>query len=130
MAERQRKAWSDQRVEEIIGDLLRAGVIIAASATLLGGIIYLARHGKEEPNYRVFVGEPADLCCVSGIIADTRALSGRGIIQLGLLLLVATPVARVIFSVAAFALQRDLIYFIITLVVLAVLGYGLFGGAP
>jgi uncharacterized membrane protein len=130
MAEKQRNAWSDQLVEEIIGDLLRAGVIIAASATLLGGIIYLARHGKEAPNYRVFVGAPADLRSVSGIIADARALSGRGIIQLGLLLLVATPVARVIFSIAAFALQRDRTYVIITLTVLAVLGYSLFSGAP
>ena len=121
--------WSDQRVEEIIGDLLRAGVIIAASVALLGGIVYLARHGAEKPSYRVFTGEPADLCGVSGIIADARAMSGRGIIQLGLLLLVATPVARVIFSVAAFAFQRDWTYVVITLVVLVTLGYSLFSGA-
>ncbi|HEU0175721.1 MAG TPA: DUF1634 domain-containing protein [Blastocatellia bacterium] len=129
MAERRRIVLSDQRIEEIIGNLLRAGVIIAASVTLLGGAIYLARHGAEAPTYRVFVGEPADLRGVSGIVADTRSLSGRGIIQLGLLLLVATPVARVIFSVAAFTFQRDRIYVIITLIVLAALGYSLFGGA-
>ncbi len=128
MAENQRNAWSDQRVEEIIGDLLRAGVIIAASAVLMGGIVYLVRHGAAAPNYRVFVGEPADLRGVPGIIADTRALSGRGIIQLGLLLLVATPVARVIFSVAAFALQRDRTYVVITLIAFAVICYSLFGG--
>lgn len=126
MPERQRNVWSDQRVEEIIGNLLRAGVIIAASVVLLGGIIYLIRHGRQAPNYRVFIGEPAYLRGVSGIIAEARALSGRGIIQLGLLLLVATPVARVIFSVAAFALQRDLVYVIITLTVLTILGYSLF----
>lgn len=126
MPERQRNVWSDQRVEEIIGNLLRAGVIIAASVVLLGGIIYLIRHGRQAPNYRVFIGEPAYLRGVSGIIAEARALSGRGIIQLGLLLLVATPVARVIFSVAAFALQRDLVYVVITLTVLTILGYSLF----
>ncbi|HEY6402042.1 MAG TPA: DUF1634 domain-containing protein, partial [Blastocatellia bacterium] len=65
---------------------------------------------------------------VSGIIADARSFSGRGIIQLGLLLLVAMPVARVIFSVAAFALQRDWTYVVITLIVLAALGYSLSGG--
>jgi uncharacterized membrane protein len=129
MAERQRNVLSDQRVEEIIGDLLRAGVIIVASVVSLGGIVYLVRHGAEAPNYRVFLGEPADLRGVSGIIADARSFSGRGIIQLGLLLLVATPVARVIFSVAAFALQRDWIYVVITLIVLAALGYGLSGDA-
>lgn len=128
MAENRRNARSDQRVEEIIGDLLRAGVIIAALVVLLGGIVYLVRHGAAAPNYRVFLGEPANLRGVSGIIAESRSFSGRGIIQLGLLLLVATPVARVIFSVAAFALQRDRAYVVITLIVLAVLGYSLFGG--
>jgi uncharacterized membrane protein len=119
---------SEQRVEEIIGDLLRAGVIIAASVVSVGGIVYLVRHGEEAPNYRVFLGEPADLRGVSGIIAESRSLSGRGIIQLGLLLLMATPVARVIFSVAAFAFQGDRTYVIITLIVLAVLSYSLLGG--
>jgi uncharacterized membrane protein len=129
MADRQRNILSDQRVEEIIGDLLRAGIVIAASVVSLGGIVYLVRHGVEAPNYRVFLGEPADLRGVSGIIAEARSFSGRGIIQLGLLLLVATPVARVIFSVAAFALQRDWTYVAITLIVLTALGYSLLGGA-
>jgi uncharacterized membrane protein len=128
MAESRRNVLSDQRVEEIIGDLLRAGVIIAASVVALGGIVYLVRHGEEAPNYRMFLGEPAYLRGVSGIIAEARSFSGRGIIQLGLLLLVATPVARVIFSVAAFALQRDWTYVVITLIVLAALGYSLLGG--
>jgi uncharacterized membrane protein len=127
MAERQRNVLSDQMVEEIIGELLRAGVIIAASVVSLGGIVYLVRHGAEKPNYRMFLGEPADLRGVSGIMAEARSFSGRGIIQLGVLLLVATPVARVIFSVAAFALQRDRAYVVITLIVLAALGYSLLG---
>lgn len=130
MAERQRNFLSDQQVEEIIGDLLRAGVIIAASVVLLGGIIYLVRHGEDAPNHHVFLGEPAYLRGVAGIITEARSFSGRGIIQLGLLLLVATPVARVIFSVAAFALQRDWTYLAITLIVLTVLGYSLLGGVP
>jgi uncharacterized membrane protein len=76
----------------------------------------------------VFLGEPADLRGASGIIADTLSFSGRGIIQLGILLLVATPVARVIFSMAAFALQGDRTCVVVTLIVLAVLGYSLLGG--
>jgi uncharacterized membrane protein len=111
------------------GDLLRAGVIIAASVVAPGGIVYLVRHGAAAPHYRVFLGAPADLRGVSGIIADTLSFSGRGIIQSGLLLLAATPVARVIFSVAAFALQRNRTYIVIILIVLAVPGYSLLGGA-
>ena len=44
------------------------------------------------------------------------------------MLLVATPIARVIISVTAFALQRDWTYVVITLIVHAALGYSLLGG--
>lgn len=117
--------WTDQRVDEIIANLLRAGVILAATVVLLGGVLSLVRHGSTIPDYRVFRGEPAYLRGVPGIVRDARALDGRGLIQLGLLLLLATPVARVAFSVVAFALQRDRTYVAVTLLVLAVLLYGL-----
>src|SRR5262245_51572243 len=120
--------WSDERVEQFLGNLLRAGVVLAAVVVLAGGVVYLARHGGERVDHKVFRGEPADLRTPSGIVADAVALSGRGIIQLGLLLLVATPVARVAFSVAAFGRQRDRLYVLLTLLVLAVLLYGLIAG--
>lgn len=120
--------WTDQRVEVIIGNLLRAGVLIAAAVVLAGGAVYLIRHGSAVPHYAVFLGEPTDLRTLSGILADAISLRGRGIIQLGLLILLATPVARVAFSVFAFAMERDVLYVIVTLMVLAVLIFGLSGG--
>jgi len=122
------RAWTDQRVEAILGNLLRAGVLIAAAVVVLGGVIYLLRHGSTLPDYRAFRGEPTDLRTFSGILADAAAFRGRGIIQLGLLLLIATPVARVAFSVVAFALERERLYVIVTLTVLAVLLFSLAGG--
>ena len=41
------KSWNDQRIEIIIGALLRTGVLLAASVVLFGGVLYLARHGNE-----------------------------------------------------------------------------------
>ena len=120
--------WTDQYVDELIGNLLRAGVTLAAAVVLFGGTIYLVRHGLAAPQYQVFVGEPADLRSVSGIVRDALPLRGRGLIQLGLLLLIATPVARVALSVVAFAMQRDRLYVVIALIVLAVLMYSLMGG--
>ena len=120
--------WTDQYVEELIGNLLQTGVIVASAVVLLGGAIYLTRHGFSAPQYHVFVGEPTDLRTLSGIVGDALALRGRGIIQLGLLLLIATPVARVAFSVAAFAIQRDRLYVVVTLMVLAILLYSLTSG--
>jgi uncharacterized membrane protein len=120
--------WTDQNVEELIGTLLRLGVTLAAAVVLFGGSVYLARHGRAAPQYHVFVGEPTDLRSLSGIVKDALAFRGRGLIQLGLLLLIATPIARVAFSVAAFAIQRDRLYVVVTLIVLAVLIYSLTGG--
>jgi uncharacterized membrane protein len=122
--------WSDERVEEVMGNLLRAGISLAAAVVLTGGIFYLIRYHSTSPGYRVFRGEPADLRSVSGILADAIELRSRGLIQLGLLLLVATPVARVVFSVFAFARQHDLTYVVLTLIVLAVLIYSLVGWHP
>ena len=120
--------WTDQRVEEWIGSLLRAGVTLSSTVVFFGVCVYLARHGRELPHYRVFAGTPEDLRSLSGIWKNVLAFKARGLIQLGLLLLIATPVARVAFSVAAFAFQRDRLYVLLTLTVLAILTYSLAGG--
>ena len=120
--------WSDQRIEAIIGDLLRAGVIFSGAIGLIGGLVYLAHQGNAVPHYGVFRGEPSDLRSVGGIVRDALARNGRGIMQLGLLFLIATPVARVVFSVFAFAVQRDRLYVVVTLIVLTILMFSLTGG--
>ena len=123
-----KRGWTDEQMEQIVGNLLRIGVVIAALVVLAGGVLYLIRFGGTLPNYAVFRGEPTDLRSVSGIIRDVLPLHSRGVIQLGLLLLIATPVARVAFSILAFALQRDRTYVVVTLIVLGVLIYSLTGG--
>ena len=117
----------EQRVDQTIGTLLRVGVILAASVVLAGGIWFLAKHGWSVPDYHSFRGEPADLRRVTGIIGGVFRGRSRCLIQLGLLLLIATPIARVVFSVFAFAIERDRMYVAITLIVLAVLLSSLFG---
>ena len=117
------------RIEAAMAHLLRIGVIAAAVVVAAGGCIYLARHGLAHPGYKVFRGEPADLRTIPGIWSDAMNLSGRGIIQLGLVMLIATPIARVAFSVFAFARERDYLYVGLTLVVLGLLAYSLTGSA-
>ena len=119
--------WTDQRIENVLGNLLRSGVLLSALVVSIGGAIYLIRHGQEPVNFRVFRGEPADLRSVRGIIRDALELRGQGIIQLGLLLLIATPVARVAFSIFGFTEERDGMYVAFTLIVFSVLLYSLFG---
>lgn len=113
-------------MEQFLGTLLRTGVMLSAALVLAGGMIYLDRHGAEETDLKVFQGEPAELRNVEGIVEAARHLRGRGIIQLGLLVLIATPVARVFFSAIGFGRERDWTYVVFTLIVLAVLLYSLF----
>jgi len=126
MAE-QKQIWTDHQVEIFIGNLLRTGVIIAALLVIFGGIIYLLRQGLALPDFKTFKGEPEELRHVGAIIKHAFSLHGRGLIQLGLLVLIATPIARVVLSIFAFSRQRDRLYVIVTCIVLAVLCYSLFG---
>jgi uncharacterized membrane protein len=120
--------WNKERIETVLGNVLRAGVILAFAVVLAGGIVYLIRHGQEKPQDHAFLGEPSDLRSVAGVIGGALSGHGRGVIQLGILLLIATPVTRVALSVYAFAQQGDHTYVIVTMVVLSVLLYSLFGG--
>jgi len=123
----QPQPWRDRRLELILGNLLRTGVLLSAAVVLAGGGIYLARHAHEPANYRVFRGEPTDFRTIPGVVNSVMHGRGRGLIQLGLLLLIATPIARVSFSVVGFALERDRMYVIFTLIVLAILLFSLLG---
>jgi uncharacterized membrane protein len=118
----------DQRMDQIMAVLLRTGVLLSAGLVFIGGVVYLSRHDLPVINYRVFQGEPQELRTVAGILREAAKSHGRGLIQLGLLILIATPVARVLFSVFAFLYERDWIYVAITMIVLALLCYSLFGG--
>jgi uncharacterized membrane protein len=119
---------TDQRIDEIMGRVLQSGVILAAAIVLAGGVLYLKRYRVPVTDYRVFQGEPLELRTIAGIFREAVALRARGLIQLGLLILIATPVARVAFSFFAFLYQRDRIYVAVTVIVLGLLSYSLLGG--
>jgi len=121
-------ASGDEQTERVMGSLLIFGVALAAAVVLLGAVLYLMHYGTDTPNYGAFRGEQGDLRSFVGICRAALALRSRGLIQLGLLILIGTPVARVVFSVFAFARQRDLLYTSVTLTVLSLLIYSLVGG--
>ena len=128
MSEHPHSGPSDYAVEQLVGRLLQIGVAASAIVTGIGGLMLLLRHGCEVPSYAKFTGEPEAIRTLSGIVHGAAALDARSIIQLGLVLLIATPILRVAFTLVAFALQRDRMYVLITSIVLAVLLYGLIFG--
>jgi uncharacterized membrane protein len=116
---------TDARIERMVSVLLRAGVVISGLVVLFGGMYFLARHGREIADHHIFHGEPGVDRIVGQIIAGAVAGRARSLIQLGLLLLIATPIARVAFSLVAFMLERDRTYVVITAIVLTILLYSL-----
>jgi uncharacterized membrane protein len=79
-------------------------------------------------SFSAFQGEPSRLRKVGTILSGLFSGDSRVLIQTGLLVLIATPIARVVFSLIAFAVQRDRLYIVITLVVLLALLFSLSGG--
>ncbi len=103
----------DAVIDARIGVLLRSGMLSAGFVTCIGGVLLLFRDGNSRS---------LPLILLAAFGGDPLA-----IIQMGMILLIATPIARVVFSVIAFALQKDWLYLFISGVVLAVLIYSLAG---
>ena len=119
------KNFDDHRMEEIMGHLLRFGVIFASTVVLAGGFFYLNDHAGERPDYRHFAAYPLRLRHPAELLSGLAHGRANAIVQLGILLLIATPIARVAFAAIAFTIERDKLYVAISLTVLAVLLYGM-----
>lgn len=115
-----------RRMEKLIGIVLLTGVLASGALVFSGGMIYLWRHGSSQVHYRVFRGEPSDLRSISGILEDVKGGSGRGLIQSGLILLVAVQLVRVALTGILFGVSRDKPFVMISTLVLALLTYALF----
>jgi uncharacterized membrane protein len=113
-------------LEMAMGRMLQIGVTIAALLVLIGGVIYLAQNGGSLRDYEHFHAAAPAVTTISGITASAAHLDSHGIMGLGILLLIATPVCRVIFGVVGFALLRDKLYTVISLIVLGVLLFSFF----
>jgi uncharacterized membrane protein len=114
-------SWNDQKIEQIIGVLLRVGVSVSAALVFVAGIAYLWQNHAVRVSYQQFRGETPELTSVAGVLRGAASLDALALMQLGLLILIATPVARVLFAVFAFALEHDWLYVIVSLIVFAVL---------
>jgi uncharacterized membrane protein len=113
--------FKDKDMPLLIGRVLRAGVVISISIVIFGGIVYLYRHGHSLADYREFKGVPGFVQYNAGLFHEAFNLKGQAIIQLGIILLIATPVLRIIFSAAGFALEKDYLYLGISILVLFII---------
>ncbi|WP_184545233.1 DUF1634 domain-containing protein [Mucilaginibacter sp. FT3.2] len=115
------KKFRDTDMQSIIGWILRAGVLISMSVVFIGGVVYLYRHGQSHADYSKFNGVPDFVHNTSGIFNGIITGRGRAIIQAGIILLIATPIIRVVFSAIGFVLEKDYLYLGITILVLIII---------
>jgi uncharacterized membrane protein len=120
---------TDTGIERMVSVLLRTGVLVSGLVVLAGGVYYLTENGAEAADYHIFHGQPSINRIVPQIVEGAIALRPESIIQLGILILIATPIMRVAFSLAGFAMERDRAYVAITAIVLLILLYSLISGA-
>jgi uncharacterized membrane protein len=120
------KSWDDEHMRTIMGSLLRMGVVSSAIIVMLGGILFFIQHPAETFDYNIFKGEPARLKQIHTILKETLELKSRAVIQSGILLLIATPLTRVLFSLLGFLVEKDWTYVVITFIVLTILTLSLF----
>jgi uncharacterized membrane protein len=116
--------FKDKDMQQIIGWILRAGVIASMAIVFIGGILYVYRHGSSIADYHIF--KPASYSI--RILGNNNTISGQAIIELGIILLIATPIVRVAFSAIGFIIEKDHLYTAITLIVLLIIVCSMLSG--
>ena len=116
-----RKKFKDTDMQSLLGHVLRAGTVISITIVFFGGILYLYRHGHSIANYKDFKGTPDFVHQAASLFSGAFSLKGQAIIQLGIILLIATPIVRVTFSAIGFVFEKDYLYVGISLLVLLII---------
>lgn len=111
----------DKDVQVILGTLLRVGVLISTSIVLIGGIVFMSTHTNQLVSFENFKPEEAKFSSIADIFIGLRTFDGLAIIQFGVLLLIFTPIARVVFSIFSFLMEKDYMYVGIGLIVLCII---------
>ncbi|WP_421941167.1 DUF1634 domain-containing protein [Pedobacter sp.] len=128
MIETKKENLNDRDIQVILGTLLRAGVIISMTIVLLGGIIYLIHNKGVITDYAVFKPELSKFSSIASIFKSVLTFQGDAVVQFGVLMLIFTPIARLVFALFGFLIERDYLYVLIGFIILAIITISLNGG--
>ena len=120
-------------IQQLIGNTLRWGVILACLLASIGGIYYLLQHGLDTvPNYRHFdvasAAAQSNITTFKGLWQGILHGDAASCIQVGVIVLIFTPVARVVLSLFDFIVEQDWLYVAITALVLGIIVSNSLGG--
>jgi uncharacterized membrane protein len=124
----QRSVFTDMQMDAAVANMLRFGISLAATLMILGGWFYLQHPTMQPADYAHFQGSATDLHNLGKVLIGRRLADSTSVLELGILLLIATPIARVVLCLIDFARQRDKLYVAVSFSVLLVLLYSLFRG--
>ena len=122
------RGFKDKDMQVIIGWILRVGVAASMVFVITGGIIFLYRHGYSQPHFQDFNKVPDFISSIMGVIQGVIHIKGQAIIQLGIVLLIATPILRVAFAGIGFLVEKDYLYTFISLLVLLIIVASMMSG--
>lgn len=111
----------DKDIQLLLGTLLRVGVLISSAVILLGGIVFLTTHTNDVVSFSEFKPEQTKFTSIGSVFEGLKAFDGIAIIQFGVLLLIFTPIARIVFSIFSFMIEKDYMYVLIGIIVLCVI---------
>jgi uncharacterized membrane protein len=104
-----------RQAELIISHVLRGGVVVSAAIILLGMVLFYLQMAITGHATLAFPHT------FTGIMQRLALGEPLAVVSLGLLILLLTPILRVAISIVIFALERDWLYTVITILVLAIL---------
>jgi uncharacterized membrane protein len=117
-------------MECLLGRVLRIGVATAGILVLFGLVLFLAHdHGQNRISLDTALGRgtPVRPLGPGEVLDGLRSGQAAAYIELGLLVLILTPIARVALTLVLFERQRDWTFVALSGIVLAILVLGLFG---
>lgn len=116
---------ADKDIQIILGTLLRIGIMVSVSMILLGAFVYLLIDGDAKVDYAYFSPGHSPYSNIVSIAVGVSQFKGLALVQCGVVMLIFTPVLRVVFSIFSFIIERDYLYVCIGLLVLAIILFSL-----
>jgi len=115
----------DQHLQKVVSVTLRSGVTTASVVSAIGGLLFLVTNGRQTVDFHTFAGTNSpftSLASITHALFDSDAAASKlAIVQMGVLILLLTPVLRVALSIVGFAMEKDHTYVLITAIVLMTL---------
>ncbi len=118
------------RLDSLISAILRVGMLTSVTLIVLGSVLCFTRDSRygSELGLAALMQHGAFPHTATAVWRDAIHGGGMGLVMLGVLVMVATPILRVIVSIIAFAWESDVVYTLLTAAVLGLLLVALIAG--